>query len=141
MPSYMLDSNVLSLFIHEKDRALREKVEANLTNCFISALVLAELEYGAAKRPDVPRYAVRVELARQMFEEAIMPFDEDAAWHTGRVRASLEKAGMMIGPYDTMLAGHALSQGAVMVTDNVDEFRRVPGLVVENWRTPRKQQK
>jgi tRNA(fMet)-specific endonuclease VapC len=137
MPFYMLDSNVLSLLLHEKDRGLMLKVHKHIADCYLSALVLAELDYGAAKRPDIPKYAQKVELARRLFEAAILPFDEDAAWHTGRVRAFLEKAGMKIGPYDTMLAGQALSQGAVIVTDNVGEFVRVPGLAVENWRTPR----
>lgn len=135
MPFYILDSNTLSRYIHKKDKALQKKVDAHIENCYLSTLVLAELDYGAAKRPDIPKYRERVDIARQMFEEAILPFDDEAAWHTGRIRAHLEAAGNKIGPYDTMIAGHACSIGAIIVTHNVDEFKRVPGLIVEDWQS------
>lgn len=63
-----------------------------------------------------------------------LPFDETAARAFGRVRARLDAAGTPIGPYDTMIAAHALSLEVTLVTDNVDEFSRVRGLSVENWR-------
>lgn len=63
----------------------------------------------------------------------VIPFDADAAVHFGQVRAELAKAGKAVGPYDLMIAGHARSQGLILVTNNLREFKRVPGLRVENW--------
>ena len=60
-------------------------------------------------------------------------FGVAAAEHAARVRAYLESLGTPIGPYDTLLAGHALSLSLIVVTANVTEFSRVPGLAVENW--------
>lgn len=66
----------------------------------------------------------------------ILPFDEDAAVASARIRGFLEKAGTKIGDLDNLLAGHALSTRQILVTNNVNEFSRVPGLVTENWIQP-----
>ena len=63
----------------------------------------------------------------------ILPFDESAIWQYGELRTLLESQGRPIGSMDTLIAAHALAMGAVLVTNNVREFERVPGLVVENW--------
>jgi len=60
-------------------------------------------------------------------------FDEAAAVHSGEIRGHLEKQATPIGPCDTLIAGHARSAGLIIVTDNEKEFRRVDGLIVENW--------
>jgi len=65
-----------------------------------------------------------------------LKYDEDAAAHTGQLWAELAKAGKPIGPYDHMIAGHARSQGLILVTNNCREFDRVPGLRVEDWVNP-----
>ncbi len=62
-----------------------------------------------------------------------IPFDADAARQSARVRALLESQGLPIGPYDVLLAGHALARSLILVTANTSEFSRVPGLVLENW--------
>ena len=134
---YLLDTNALSRFMRGKDEQLRDKVLDHLDDCRLSALVLAELQYGAEKRPDMPVFAQRLEKLREMFAD-VTAFDEDAAWHTGRIRAHLETTKpnpQPIGPYDTQIAGHALSLGAALVTHNTDEFKRVPGLIVMDWQT------
>jgi len=134
---YLLDSNALSRFMRGKDIRLRDKVLEHLEDCRLSSIVLAELHYGAAKRPDVPAFAQRVEQLCEMFAE-VSVFDEEAAWHTGRIRAHLEALkpnAQPIGSYDTQIAGHALSLGATLVTHNTDEFKRVPSLIVEDWQS------
>lgn len=97
----------------------------------MSSIVLAELLYGAAKSaaPEANvDYVVR-------FASALVtcPFDDEAADVYGKVRADLERRGQPIGPLDTLIAAHALSLGATLVTGNEREFTRVPGLRVENW--------
>ena len=63
----------------------------------------------------------------------MLPFDETAARRAASVRAELEAAGNVCGPYDLLLAGHALALGLTLATNNVREFSRVGGLVVEDW--------
>jgi tRNA(fMet)-specific endonuclease VapC len=63
-------------------------------------------------------------------------FDNRAAYHFGQIRAELYRAGMPIGPYDMMIAGHARATGLILVTNNTKEFKRVPGLMIENWYKP-----
>jgi tRNA(fMet)-specific endonuclease VapC len=62
-----------------------------------------------------------------------LPFDEKAAAHYGQLRAELERAGKRCGPYDMQIGGHARSEGLIVVTNNVREFGRMPGLRAENW--------
>jgi tRNA(fMet)-specific endonuclease VapC len=63
----------------------------------------------------------------------VVMFDKAAAQRYGPIRAELEQQGRLIGPYDMMIAAHALALDVVLVTDNAGEFSRVPGLVIENW--------
>lgn len=133
---YLPDTNTLSRFMRAKDAGLRDKLLEHVGNCRLSSIVLAELEYGAAKRADLPQIAARVEMLSKMLRLAA--FDAEAAWHTGRVRAYLETLkpnAQPIGPYDTQIAGHALALGATIVTHNTNEFRRIPGLAVEDWQS------
>ena len=132
---WLLDTNVVSRFARRVDLGLVAHVEREAADCLVSTVTWYELEYGAAKRPDVPALRKRLELLREIFPESI-PFGEDAAFHAGVVRAQLERLrpnAQPIGPYDVLLAGQALSLGATLVTANTAEFSRVPGLVVENW--------
>ena len=63
----------------------------------------------------------------------VLDYNALAAEHTGQLRAELAKTGTPIGPYDQMIAGHARSRGLIVVTNNVREFQRVPGLRIEDW--------
>jgi tRNA(fMet)-specific endonuclease VapC len=135
---YLPDTNVWSRFLrgHADDLALRDQVTRHLPACRLSAIALMELEYGAAKRPDVPAFRERILRLAALFP-AVSVFDSACAHHAGLVRAQLavlRPNAQPIGHYDALLAGQALALGAVFVTDNVSEFRRVPGLVCENWR-------
>lgn len=97
----------------------------------LSAITLAELRFGiaASQRRDVN--LAKLELFLAFFE--IAPFDALAATAYGSLRARLKALGTPIGPLDTLIAAHALALGAIMATNNVREFGRVPGLTVENW--------
>ena len=129
----MLDTNIVSDMIKNPAGAVAEHAVGlgDETLC-LSIITAAELRYGARKSGS-RRLLARVEavLARL----PILPLDVPADSAYGTLRTELEAAGQPIGPNDLLLAAHALAVGATMVTANVGEFRRVPGLTVENWRT------
>ena len=130
--SYLLDSNVIIAALKGEPRALLNRL-AQLApeRLHISAIVLAELTTGAEKSAQPAR--ARAALAELSAVMAPLPFDADAADAYGRIRCSLERKGRSIGPMDLLIAAQALSRDLVLVTDNVREFKRVPGLSCENW--------
>ena len=135
MTRYLLDTNACVDLL----RGRAPRLFARLTRCqvdevAISAITLAELHYGAAKSARPAHHAAL--LAEFCAPLAILSFDHLAAEAYGRVRAALEHAGTPIGPLDTLIASHALSLGLTVITNNQREFRRVPGLAVENWLAP-----
>ena len=110
-------------------------MEFHLAECRLAAIALMELEYGAAKRPDIRAFRDRILQLQTLFPEVI-PFGSAAAYQAGFVRAHLARLrpnAQPIGPYDALLAGQALAIGATFVTHNITEFTRVPGLACENW--------
>ena len=134
---YLPDTNVWSRYLRDRreDAQLCDRVEAMLSECRLSSIALMELEYGAAKRPDVPAFRDRIVSLQAVFRE-VLPFGAACAYHAGFVRAhlaNLKPNAQPIGPYDALLAGQALAFGAIFVTHNTAEFARVPGLVCEDW--------
>ncbi len=128
----LLDTNICIALIRQRDLTVRER----LVNCTpgtvaISAVTLAELEFGIQKSTQTDRN--QIALAAFTAQLQVLPFGADAATHYGAIRAVLQRSGTPIGPLDTMIAAHARSIGAVVVTNNEREFRRVDGLQVENW--------
>jgi len=93
--------------------------------------VLGELELGVEKSQYREKNAAR--LARTVDSLPLTPLDAETSRHYGTIRAELERQGTPIGANDYWIAAQARALGAVVVTDNVGEFKRVPGLVVENW--------
>jgi tRNA(fMet)-specific endonuclease VapC len=92
---------------------------------------LSELIYGAEKSAQPHRNLADVEGMMARLE--VLTFDESAAAHCGQIRAELAGKGTPIGPYDVMIAGHARSQGLILVTNNSQEFARDSGLRLDNW--------
>jgi len=131
---YMLDTNICIHVLKRQPPALRDTFNAHAQDLCLSSVTLAELLYGAEKsaKPAANIAIVEAFAARL----AILPFGEKAAAHYGQIRADLERRGTPIGPYDLMIAGHARSEGLVVVTPNTREFERVDGLRVEDWTTP-----
>ncbi len=134
---FLPDTNVLSRYLRGRveDGPLKLRLERALADCRLSAIVLMELEYGAAKRPEIAVFRERIARLKEVFP-GVAGFDAAAAYHSGIVRAYLARLkpnAQPIGPYDALLAGHALALGAVFVTQNRAEFSRVPGLAVEDW--------
>jgi len=132
---YLPDTNVFSRYLRGDNARIKERLEANLHFCRLSSVVLSELEYGAAKRPDLSALRTRIARLRSIIAAETDYTCADADFY-GNVRAYLARLkpnALLIGPYDLMLASQALRLGAVLVTNNTAEFGRVPQLAVENW--------
>ncbi len=127
----MLDTNIVIYTIKNRPERVREVFKRHSGQMAISAVTFGELIYGAERSSQPERNLNDIEGMIARLE--VLPFDELAAAHFGQLRAELARAGTPIGPYDQMIAGHARALGLVLVTNNVDEFERVPGLRIENW--------
>ncbi|WP_434708704.1 tRNA(fMet)-specific endonuclease VapC [Pseudomonas sp. R1-1] len=134
MIKYMLDTNICIFTIKSKPQIVREAFNRHSGQLCISAITLMELIYGAEKSAAPEKNLAVVEGFVARLD--VLPFDNDAAAQTGMIRSELAKAGTPIGPYDQMIAGHARSLGLIVVTNNVREFERVPGLRIEDWVQP-----
>jgi tRNA(fMet)-specific endonuclease VapC len=131
---YMLDTNLCVDLMRGKANAAFKRLRSlAVDEAGISTITLAELRYGAEKSARVAHHEALI--AAFCAPLAIAAFDARAAEVYGVTRAGLEAAGTPIGPLDTLIGAHALALGTAVVTANVREFRRIPGLVVENWRT------
>ena len=128
---YLLDTNILDDLAKRPDGAARRRL-AGLEPSAVctSIIVVAEVRYGFAKRPSAKLEAA---VAAILATIDVIPFDDPADRSYGIIRAELEQAGTQIGPNDLIIAAQALALGLIVVTDNEREFRRVPGLLVENW--------
>ena len=131
MLTYMLDTNICIYVMKNSPPALLEKFNSLAEQLCISSITLGELHYGAeksARRADnltaIEHFVARLD---------VLPFDARAASHYGQLRAELERAGTPCGPHDMQIGGHARSEGLIVVTNNVREFSRMPGVRVEDW--------
>lgn len=130
---YLLDTNVCVDFLNRRDPGVTERIRSSSPeDLCLSSVVVAELRYGADQSERRGENHERLDILTA--EIQCLDFDLAAARLYGRVRSTLEADGAPIGPYDMMIAAHALSQGLVLVTDNEKEFRRISGLEIENWR-------
>jgi tRNA(fMet)-specific endonuclease VapC len=127
---YLLDANAVIDLLNDADSRLAKRVRReNPTDIAISAVVSHELFYGAFKSGR-PTQNLRVIDALQF---AVLEFDKEDARQAGAVRALLASRGTPIGPYDVLIAGQALARNMTLITRNMDEFGRVPGLRAEDW--------
>ena len=131
MLKYMLDTNIVIYTIKNRPAQVRDTFNRHAEQLCMSTVTLGELVYGAEKSAQPESNLAVVEGMAARLE--VLPFDLQAAVHFGQIRAELARSGQLIGPYDMMIAGHARSLGLVLVTNNLAEFDRVPGLRLENW--------
>lgn len=131
MLKYMLDTNICIYTIKNKPQAVREAFNQHYGRMCISSVTLMELIYGAEKSSSPEKNLRVVEGFTARLE--VLSYGNNAAIHTGQVRAELAKAGTPVGPYDCMIAAHARSQGLILVTNNTREFVRINGLRLEDW--------
>ncbi|MBD3242195.1 MAG: PIN domain-containing protein [Chitinivibrionales bacterium] len=129
---YMLDTNICIYLIKKRPpQTLRKLQQISISDVCVSAVSVAELEYGVEKSRK--REQNRIALAEFLAPVEILSFGDEQASAYGSIRAHLESRGTPIGPYDLQIAAHALSLGLRLVTNNTSEFERVPGLSIENW--------
>ena len=131
MLRYMLDTDICIFVLRNRPPEVREKFRRFEDELCISAITVGELFYG------VERSTRRLENRRAVEEFIgdlmVLPFTIRGAAHFAQLRAELTRAGVACGPYDMLIAGHARSEDLTVVTNNVREFGRIPGLQVENW--------
>ena len=129
---YMLDTNVCGYIIRDKPENLKKKLkEIDLHHTLaLSVIVVSELLYGAKKKNNFKLIKI---VSAFIDNFVIMDFDEVSALEYADIRIYLESIGQIIGSNDLFIAAHAKALKAVLVTINVKEFERVPGLNLENW--------
>jgi len=131
MLRYLLDTNIVIYVLKRRPVAMLATFNDNASRMAISYITLAELLHGAEKSSRVSENLAVVEDFCSRLD--VLPYGPKAAQHYGAIRAALEKRGQPIGVNDIHIAAHARSEGLVLVTNNMGEFLRVPGLEVENW--------
>ena len=128
----MLDTNICIYIIKNKPQSLREKFrEFDVGDLCISSITVSELYYGVYKSLYVEKNILALEHFLRPFD--ILEYDLHASIEYGKITATLEKSGKVIGGLNMMIAAHALSNKMTLVTNNIKEFERVENLVLDNW--------
>ena len=131
MLKYLLDTNIVIYTMKNRPRQEKSHFQKHEGEMCISAVTLGELVFGAEHSQQVERNLADIQALVARLE--VLPLDTKAAYHFGQVRAALYTIGQPIGPYDMLIAGHARASGLILVTNNINDFERVPGLLLENW--------
>ncbi|MGB6296643.1 MAG: type II toxin-antitoxin system VapC family toxin [Rivularia sp. (in: cyanobacteria)] len=129
---FLLDTNTCIYIIKNKPPQVLQKFQTlNISDIGISSITVAELEYGVYKSQRQEKN--KLALTQFLIPLEIVSFDEISTQLYGQIRAELEKKGTVIGAMDMLIASQAMSLGLTLVTNNIKEFSRIPGLVLENW--------
>ena len=131
MFKYLLDTNIVIYVMKKRPVEVMSIFNENANRMAISAITFSELQHGAEKSTRVTENLNAIEEFTSLID--ILPYTAKASMHYGNIRAGLEKMGQTIGVDDLHIAAHARSEGLVLVTNNMNEFTRVPGLLLENW--------
>lgn len=129
---HLLDTDICIYLIKKQPRKVLDRLmDCSPDDVALSVVTLSELAFGVAKSRDKSKNGKALELFMAPFQ--VLPFPVEAAFAYAEIRAHLEKKGRPIGPMDLMIAAHAVSLGATLVSNNLREYRRVPRLEAENW--------
>ncbi len=129
---YSLDTNTCIRYINGRSQTIRDKLPTIPANeIVVCSIVRGELAYGSAKSNNPAASTTKQQKFLQPYTS--LPFDDLAAQVYGRIRAYLEKAGQVIGPYDMQIAAIAIVHDLIVITNNTKEFKRIPELKFENW--------
>ena len=131
MLKYLLDTNIVIYVMKRRPLEVLAMFNQHEGRMAVSVVTLAELYHGAEKSARVAQNLGVIEDFTSRLQ--VLPYTAAAAQHYGAIRGALEKVGQTIGVNDLHIAAHARCQGLTVVTNNMSEFERVPGLLVENW--------
>ncbi len=130
--TYLLDTNTCIYFLNKSsEKIISQFKKHSPSEINLSSITVAELFFGAEKSKGKKKNRAIVENFVSIFE--IIPFDEKCCENYAKIRASLEKSGMPIGPMDLLTASISLANNHTLVTNNTKEFRMIKGLTIENW--------
>lgn len=131
----MLDTNICTFLMRENPISVLQKLQSVVNKqhrIVISAITYQEMHYGLLGKKASKKHAVLVEEFLKRIDE-VLPWDKEAVDASTQVMKDLMSKGLVIGHNDTSIAGHAISSGCVLVTNNTREFQRVDGLKLEDW--------
>lgn len=129
---YLIDTNICIYIMNSHPpEVIQHFRNSGVGNIFLSSITVSELQYGVCKSKQQNKNQKRLNEFLVPFE--ILPYDDNAAYHYGHIRANLEKRGCLIGPLDMLIAAHALSKNLILITNNEKEFTKVEALRLENW--------
>ncbi len=131
MLRYLLDTNICIDVIKRRPAQMLERFNRHSGHMAISAITLSELLHGVEKSAAPDRNLAVVENFCGRLE--VLPYGGKACLHYGQIRAGLERQGLPIGVNDLHIAAHARSEGLTLVSNNLREFQRVDGLLLDNW--------
>lgn len=130
-PLWMLDTNALSELIRDPRGTVMQRLSGVAPDAVCTSIVVAcELRFGARRKGSA---ALTQRVEDLLDAVVVLPLDEPADAHYADIRATLERVGTPIGSHDLLIAAHARSRALTLVTHNLREFQRVPGLKVEDW--------
>lgn len=128
---YLLDTNTC-IALMRRNVDVRERMEQFVPgDCAVSAITALELYHGLERCSQPEREQAKID--ELLAVVAVLAFGEEEAKRAAKARHALERTGKGIGPFDVLIAGHALAAGLVLVSNNVREFSRVEGLTVDDW--------
>jgi len=130
----MIDTNTCIFLMSQMQDVWEHFKLKRHSGVVISSITLAELEYGVSKSSMRYKSENRSRLSAFLNLIDVTPFEENATSTYGELRFNLQIKGNLIGTMDMLIAAHAKSNGLILVTDNTNEFERVEGLILENWR-------
>jgi tRNA(fMet)-specific endonuclease VapC len=132
MPRFMLDTDTCSYILKRSSQTVLRRLQTvPVSEVCISVITKSELLYGVQLSPRARQDNIAVDAFLRHL--AVLDFPDEAAAHYAEIRAELKMRGQLIGANDLLIAAHARCLGLVLVMNNVREFGRVPGLIVENW--------
>ena len=133
--TYMLDTCICSFIMREQPLAVLQRLADTVSQqhrIVISSITYAEMRFGAIGKKASPKHTLLInEFITRL--DAILPWDKTAVDATATVKLQLSNAGIPIGANDTAIAGHAIAENCILVTNNLREFNRVAELIVEDW--------
>ena len=131
MLTFLLDTNTLIYIINKRPSVIKAHFERNFGKIATSTICMSELFFGSEKSRDPALAMASIDAVCSRI--VVLEYGVKAAAHYGSIRKYLEKLGTPISSNDTHIAGHARSEGLTLVSNNLREFQRVPGLLIENW--------